>query len=1018
MPGRLSPGLLRRRFRECLLVRRLPTALLSIALIPAAIVVPVLSPAAAHPHPVAPHLVSLAITGATSAPSRASIALDRVEGVSASPPVETGQQATATFSTFGASWDGASDNGSAAVEVRVRAAGSHAWSDWTELDPADGGPDPGTPDAIAAHGRVASEPVWAGPSDAVQTRVVAAHGAVVRIPAHLSVLLVDPGTSAADAGIGQTPAGSAQAATGMPQIYTRSQWGADESIRLHQCPGGPRYSSTIKVGFVHHTVSSNSYSAAEVPAMIRGFYAYHVNGNGWCDIGYNFLVDRFGRVWEGRFGGITKAVIGAHTGGFNVDSFGVAMIGDFSSLTPNSAIQNSIGSLMAWKLGTYYRDPLGKDTLVYEGGGYRFCGSKECPAGSVVSLSVISGHRDGDVGHTACPGNAGEAALPSIRTATVAAMGAGLVSPSISATSHRLGDGGVFTITAGAVTSQSWTLTATSAAGTVVRTIAGSVGKGGRITASWDGLTDGGQPAAVGSYALRLDSAGATGNAVPYTAAVTLHAPVELTGPTQAGYGLPVALTGSTYPGSVVTLMQAPPGSTAFAPVATVGTDPAGNFSWTYPGTTAEATYAQVGANVSPTITTAIGPSITGPRVAVPGSQVTLTGTAPPGTTVQVFLQAGAATPILAATLIAGVDGGWTTSFTADVTYSWYAVANGLQSPSGSTSTSAPPTLTGPDHVNLHASVTLSGSAPAGQPVQIWRRERGHTAYNLSATVIAGPAGTFSWGYQGNDDFRWYATTPGGKSAIGLTQVGVTVNGPAKVDRGLLVSLRGTALPSAGVEIWRAKAGTATYAEAGTVTARTDGRWSWPFTVSGASSWYAVSRGWRSAAGTTLVASPPLISGPSTAGFDATVHITGRATPGDTVTLWLHRRGSTGYRGAATAVAGADGRWSTTYLADEDDRWYATSITGRSKLGTTIIKPAAAAVPTATRGVKVALHGFAVPGQVVHVYFKSSHHWQLSRTVRANKVGHWGITFTLSTTVAWYVESRGVRSATGITRLR
>ena len=120
-----------------------------------------------------------------------------------------------------------------------------------------------------------------------------------------------------------------------------------------------------------------------------------------------------------------------------------------------------------------YRDPLGKDTLVYGGGHYRFCGKSECPVGSVVTLDVISGHRDADVGHTACPGSAGEATLPALRDATVAAMGAGLVAPTISGTAHRFGDGGVFTVTAGAITHQSWALTATSAAGVVVRTVSG-----------------------------------------------------------------------------------------------------------------------------------------------------------------------------------------------------------------------------------------------------------------------------------------------------------------------------------------------------------------------------------------------------------------------------------------------------------------------------------------------------------------------------------------------------------------
>ena len=753
--------------------------------------------------------------------------------------------------------------------------------------------------------------------------------------------------------------------------------------------------------------------------MIRSFYAYHVNGNGWCDIGYNFLVDRFGRLWEGRYGGMDKAVIGAHTGGFNRDSFGVAMIGDFSSLTPNASIQQGISRLMAWKLGTYYRDPHGTDTLVYAGGDYRFCGSKECPVGSTVTLNVISGHRDGDVGHTACPGNAGEATLPAVRTATVAAMGAGLVAPTISGTEHRFGDGGAFTVTAGAVTQQSWTLTATDVNGQVVRTLAGTVAAGGRITASWDGLTDAGTPAPAGAYTLRLSSDGPTGSAIPYTVAVTLHSPVELTGPAQVAYGTPVLLTGSTYPGSAVTVLQAPAGSTTFAPVASLVADTAGAFSWSYPGVAAEQTYAQVAANLSPTVTTVIGPGVTGPAVAVPGSLVTLVGSAPPGSTVQVFRQVPPAAPFLSTTVTAAADGSWSTTFTADATYSWYAVANGLQSPTGSTSITAPPTLTGPDHVALHAPVTLTGTAPAGQQVQLWLRQRNHAAFVVAAIVLADATGAFSWTYPASDDFRWYATTPGGTSAAGITQVGVTAAGPARVDKGSVATLAGTTLPGAQVVIWRAPIGTSAFGQVAAVTARTDGTWSWSYTVTSSRRWYATSRTWRSAGSSTLVASPPLISGPAATTFGATVHITGRASAGDTVTLWLHKRGTTGYRGQANAIAGPDGRWAMSFVADEDYRWYVTSISGRSKAGATTVRPVAAAVPKATRGAKVTLHGFAVPGQLVHVWFKpGSGRWTLGRALRANPAGRWGTTFTLTRTISWYAESRGARSGTGTTRPR
>ncbi len=84
-----------------------------------------------------------------------------------------------------------------------------------------------------------------------------------------------------------------------------------------------------KVAILHHTATTNNYAPQDVPAIIRSIYAFHVEAEDWCDVGYNFLVDRFGRIWEGRYGGIDKPVLGAHAGGFNTNTFGVGMIGTF-----------------------------------------------------------------------------------------------------------------------------------------------------------------------------------------------------------------------------------------------------------------------------------------------------------------------------------------------------------------------------------------------------------------------------------------------------------------------------------------------------------------------------------------------------------------------------------------------------------------------------------------------------------------------------------------------------------------
>ena len=116
----------------------------------------------------------------------------------------------------------------------------------------------------------------------------------------------------------------------MPTIYSRAQWGADESIRNKSAL---RY-GTVSAGFVHHTVNANDYTEAEVPGILRSIYAYHVKSRGWSDIGYNFLVDRFGRIWEGRYGGVDKNVVGAHTLGYNDYAFAMSAIGNFDVVQP------------------------------------------------------------------------------------------------------------------------------------------------------------------------------------------------------------------------------------------------------------------------------------------------------------------------------------------------------------------------------------------------------------------------------------------------------------------------------------------------------------------------------------------------------------------------------------------------------------------------------------------------------------------------------------------------------------
>ena len=146
---------------------------------------------------------------------------------------------------------------------------------------------------------------------------------------------------------------------------------------------------------MHHTAGSNSYTASQSAAIVRGIEIYHVKGNGWNDIGYNFLVDKYGQVFEGRYGGIDKNVIGAHAEGFNTGSFGVALLGTYQSVAPTAAAKTALVNLLAWRMDIAHVDPL--STLTFTSGG-----NGRFSAGTPVFLRAVSGHKD--TGFTSCPG--------------------------------------------------------------------------------------------------------------------------------------------------------------------------------------------------------------------------------------------------------------------------------------------------------------------------------------------------------------------------------------------------------------------------------------------------------------------------------------------------------------------------------------------------------------------------------------------------------------------------------------
>jgi hypothetical protein len=290
------------------------------------------------------------------------------------------------FSLVGLRWSGSAEP---AISLRVRRAG-RPWTRWLKLPGApDGRPNPRSAEARSA--RNTSAPVWVGNADWVQYRLSR------RVPGlRLHFVRVREN--------GWRPR-ALRAQVGQPAIQPRSAW--DPTGK--SCPPrtAPQYGD-VQVAFIHHTVSLNDYTAADVPSIILGICRFHRNSNGWNDIGYNFLVDRFGTLWEGRAGGMDQPVVGAQAQGFNSQSTGIANIGTFDDVPETDAALNSMAALIRWKLPLTGAPTAGSMQLVSAGGS-----DNRFPAGTRVTLDRVSGHRDVDA--TDCPGGMLYDQLPALR---------------------------------------------------------------------------------------------------------------------------------------------------------------------------------------------------------------------------------------------------------------------------------------------------------------------------------------------------------------------------------------------------------------------------------------------------------------------------------------------------------------------------------------------------------------------------------------------------------------------------
>ena len=348
---------------------------------------------------------------------------------------------------------------------RTRSLGG-GWSGWREAAPeAEDRPDAGTAERARAGTWRLGNPWWVGASDRIEYRL---RGQVTRLRAHF--------VWSPPAGV---PARTLQKA-GAPAIVPRKGWNADETIRR----GNPAFASQVRLAVVHHTAGANGYTAAQSPAIVRGIQLYHVKGNGWNDIGYNFLVDRFGTVFEGRHGGIERNVVGAHAEGFNTGSVGAAILGEYSSLAVSAKALDALEQLLAWRLDLAHVDPA--STLSYVSGGNARFG-----AGLPVFLRAVSGHRD--TGFTDCPGTALYNLLTGV-AGEVARIGLPkLYAPTVTGTVP-----GTVRFRARLSAALPWTVDVYDAVGNAV---ASSAGLGTNVDWSWDATA-----ALPGSYSYSIRS--------------------------------------------------------------------------------------------------------------------------------------------------------------------------------------------------------------------------------------------------------------------------------------------------------------------------------------------------------------------------------------------------------------------------------------------------------------------------------------------------------------------------------
>lgn len=357
------------------------------------------------------HTQKVVLTG-TGVGSGSAVSRARAVPSAASPGWSTVVEVDADSQAVSVAWSAAPEG-----EVEIRGEVDGTWTEWNHIHPNPAESPDEEPGGEGSETAVSGDLVWFGAPgvDRVELRVTSGNLRDLTIEAMrytaprdsswLTTALATPAASAADT---------------KPSIRPRKDWAtAGWATENDDCASGPKIAEGgVKFAVVHHTVNANDYTQAQVPGMLASIYRFHTATRGWCDIAYNFVIDRFGQIWEGRTGSIDGAVIGGHAQGFNTNSVGVSFLGQHhpgdspTGVSPTSAQLDAAGKVIGWKLGQNKMPATGTVTA---------------PDGSTIQRVV--GHRD--VGQTSCPGDLLYSKLATIRStaASVAASTTPTVPP-------------------------------------------------------------------------------------------------------------------------------------------------------------------------------------------------------------------------------------------------------------------------------------------------------------------------------------------------------------------------------------------------------------------------------------------------------------------------------------------------------------------------------------------------------------------------------------------------------------